>query len=117
MIGDENTLSVLSKMMELSTKKHQVIANNIANANTPGYIRREMSFESEMSRVINSNDWGGLRKLDGNVSLDESNIARNDGNNVSLTQEMNEMSQNGILYDLVHTAFKSRVGLIKSAIK
>lgn len=117
MIGDENTLSVLSKMMELSTKKHQVIANNIANANTPGYIRRDLSFESEMSRVINSKDWSSLRKLEGNVSLDESNTARNDGNNVNLTQEMNEMSQNGILYDLVHTAFKSRVGLIKSAIK
>ena len=117
MLGEENTLSVLSKMMELSTRKHQVIANNIANANTPGYIRRDLNFEDEMSRIINSQDWKGLREMDGEVSLDETNTPRNDGNNVNLTQEMNEMSQNGVLYDLVHQAFKSRVGIIKNAIK
>jgi len=117
MIGDESTLSVLSKMMELSTKKHQVIANNIANVNTPGYIRRDLSFEEEMSRIVTSKDWASLRKLDGKVTLDETNTPKNDGNNISLTQEMNEMSQNGILYELTQKAFKSRVGLIKSAIK
>lgn len=117
MLGDEETLSVLSKMMELTTRKQQVIANNIANVNTPGYIRRDLSFEDEMKRIVDTADWGALRTFEGMVKMDESNTPKNDGNNVSITQEMNEMSQNGILYDLTQKAFKSRVGLIKSAIK
>lgn len=117
MLGDEETLSVLSKMMELTTRKQQVIANNIANVNTPGYIRRDLSFEDEMNRIIKTSDWGSLRTFEGLVKMDETNTPRNDGNNVSITQEMNEMSQNGILHELTKKAFQSRVGLIKKAIK
>lgn len=117
MLGEENTIAVLSKMMELSTRKHQVIANNIANANTPGYIRREMTFQNEMKMAINTRDWHSLKSLSGTVSVDTTNTPRNDGNNISLTQEMNEMSQNGILYELTQKAFKSRVGIIKKAIR
>ncbi len=117
MLGDENTLAVLNKMMELTTRKHQVIANNVANSNTPGYIRRDIDFQDEMSRMIKSEDWKSLSSFDGVVKLDETRVPKNDGNNISITEELNEMSQNGILHELVKKAFQTKVGLIKKAIK
>ncbi len=117
MLGEDNTLSVLNKMMELTTRKHQVIANNVANSNTPGYIRRDIDFANEMSRIIKSQDWQSLSSFDGTVKLDESRVPKNDGNNISITEELNEMSQNGVLHELVKKAFQTKVGLIKKAIK
>jgi flagellar basal-body rod protein FlgB len=117
MLGDENTVALLSKMMELSTKRQKVIANNLANANTPGYTRRELDFEAELKGLLEQNDFGGLHDLKGKLVLDESNHARLDGNNVSVTQEMNEMSQNGVLFSLMQRALTTKMNIIKSAIK
>ena len=52
MLGDENTIAVLSKMMEMSTSRQKIIAHNIANANTPGYTRRELDFKNELKERL-----------------------------------------------------------------
>ena len=117
MLGDESTIGLLSKMMELSTSRQKVIAHNLANANTPGFVRRELDFEGELKRILNEGDIKELQNLEGNVIQDKSGTFRNDGNNISVTTEMNEMSQNGIMFSLMQKAFKSKMGIIKSAIR
>ena len=117
MLGDENSIAVLSKMMEMSTSRQKVIANNIANANTPGYTRRELDFENKLREIIKSGSFDDLQKLKGEVVMDQSGTVKNDGNNVNITNEMNDMSQNGVLFSLMQKAFKSKVGIIKSAIR
>ena len=117
MLGENQTVAVLSKMMELSTSRQKVIASNLANATTPGYVRQELDFASELRKVIIDEDLKGLKKLDGTVVSDETNTPRNDGNNVRISEEMNEMSQNGILFSLMQKALKTKVGIIKSAIR
>lgn len=116
MLGNEQTTVVLSKMLELSTSRQKVIANNLANANTPGYIRRELSFQAELKNILDDGDMKALHEFKGQVSTDNSRTARNDGNNISVTQEMNEMSQNGILFSLMQRALTSKMGIIKNAI-
>lgn len=117
MLGNENTVALLSKMMEMSTSRQKVIAQNIANANTPGYTKRRLDFENELKQIIKEGDVNDLHKLKGEIVLDESGAVRNDGNNVNITSEMNEMSQNGVLFSLMQKAFKSKVNIIKSAIR
>ncbi len=116
MLGEDQTITLLSKMMELSTSRQKVIANNLANANTPGYTRQELDFESQLRKLVNDGDIGGLQNLQGEIVKDESNVARNDGNNVRVSQEMNEMSQNGILFSLMQKALKTKMNILKSAI-
>ena len=53
MLGDENSIALLSKMMEMSTGRQKVIAHNIANANTTGYSRREFEFEDKLKEILN----------------------------------------------------------------
>ena len=117
MLGEDHTISLLSKMMELSTSRQKVIANNLANANTPGYTRRELDFQDELSKLIKSGDFESVKQLDGKVVLDKAHTARNDGNNVQVSSEMNEMSQNGILFSLMQKALKTKMNILKSAIK
>ena len=117
MLGDESSIRLLGKMMEMSSDRQKIIAHNISNANTPGYVRRELDFEKKLKEILNDGTLEELHNLKGKVVQDESGTFRNDGNNVNITREMNEMSQNGVLFSLINKAFKSRVGIIKSAIR
>ncbi|MDR1379052.1 MAG: flagellar basal body rod protein FlgB [Synergistaceae bacterium] len=53
MLGDF-TWNVIEKDMEGLAKRFKITSRNLANANTPGYERRNMSFEDELRDVMNS---------------------------------------------------------------
>jgi flagellar basal-body rod protein FlgB len=48
------TIDLLHRAMDASTVRRQVIANNIANADTPGFKRTIVNFESELKRALES---------------------------------------------------------------
>ena len=50
-IFDKN-IDVLSKLLDLTSVKSKVIANNIANVNTPGYKKLEVTFQEELREAI-----------------------------------------------------------------
>ena len=107
-MGDFNSVTI-SKMMELTHERQRVIANNIANANTPGFIREEYRFEDELARIINSRNLDEMYNVKGAVVKDVSGEARLDGNNVQSAKEMNLMMQNGIFYNLLSKAFNTKL--------
>ena len=113
--GDFNTLAI-SKMMELTHERQRVIANNIANVNTPGFIRREYKFEDELARVIASKSSQEMSELKGVVVKDLSSEPRLDGNSVKSAKEMNLMMQNGIFYNLLSRAYNTKLNILKTAI-
>ncbi len=43
---------VLEKALDASSLRHKLIANNIANVNTPGYKRTDMVFQEELRRAL-----------------------------------------------------------------
>ena len=51
---------LLSRAMDTYTLRQRVTAANIANADTPGYTKRSVSFEDELQRVQES---GGVNKM------------------------------------------------------
>ena len=40
--------------MDVATLRRNVIANNIANANTPNFKRSDVNFESQLKRALDS---------------------------------------------------------------
>lgn len=44
------------KMLDVTTARHRVVANNLANINTPGFKRSEVSFEEALERIKGSKD-------------------------------------------------------------
>ena len=53
MVGDF-TWKVMEKDMEGLAKRFKATSRNLANINTPGYERRNVSFENELKEVIYS---------------------------------------------------------------
>ena len=54
--GFMKTVDILQRTMSTSVLRQEVIADNVANADTPHFKRREVAFESELTRALNSYD-------------------------------------------------------------
>ncbi|MDD2998558.1 MAG: flagellar basal body rod protein FlgB, partial [Candidatus Riflebacteria bacterium] len=68
------TFNLLRKGLDVAAKRHNVIANNIANVNTPLFKRQIVSFEDEMAKVFdNKVDIVGRREDERHISIGETN--------------------------------------------
>ena len=48
------TVDILHRTMDAATLRQQILANNIANADTPNFKRSSLNFESELKRALES---------------------------------------------------------------
>ena len=116
-IHDDN-VALLGKMMEMSFERQKVIGNNMANASTPGYLRRVYNFEDELAKIVKSNDQSRLfTQPVGEIVKDTVSPTRLDGNNVNMGNETNDMMQNGIYYNLLTKALKTKMGILRTAME
>jgi flagellar basal-body rod protein FlgB len=112
MLGDF-TWKVIEKDMEGLAKRFKTTSRNLANANTPGYERHNISFEDELRKVVNST--GKLKMTVTDVkhiptrpALVEdvtpaelkikNEIYRLDGNNVDPEREMAVLAETRMMY-------------------
>lgn len=117
-LTNTSTFNLLAKGLEVSSKRHEVISNNIANVNTPQYKRQIVSFEEEMARVFDGRvDLVGRRDNDKHIPIGEINymnvgptvtkdrihIMRNDKNNVDIDVEMSDLAKNTMTYQIHST--------------
>ena len=90
-------LSVLEKGLDASSLRQKVIANNLANLDTPGFKRSEVDFQAVLGTVLgqkvgtlplkltSTNHIPSVNKGEGKtVVTDDTTIVRNDGNNVDI---------------------------------
>ena len=104
--GAFNYINVLEKATDASWKRNTVIANNIANATTPYYKRKDVQFESYLMGALAGGD--SLDDNIANVDLDGINPTtyvdyagysyRMDGNNVDIDTENAELAKNQLKY-------------------
>jgi flagellar basal-body rod protein FlgB len=97
-------ISSLRLVMDDAALRQQAISSNIANINTPGYQRMDVS--SSFSRAMNN----ALDRMSEGQSVSElpagrietaadQNPARPDGNTVQLEQEMVNLANNSARYE------------------
>lgn len=129
-IFGDTTAGILEKALTGSSLRHKVIGNNIANANTPGFKRAEVSFENELASAIKSEPSSGLTLTHAkhlapkpkavspiNVTEITHTSLRTDGNNVDIDAEMAAMAKNNIFYNTVAQRLGNYYTNLKSAIK
>ncbi|HHU70944.1 MAG TPA: flagellar basal body rod protein FlgB [Clostridiales bacterium] len=127
MIGSNafNYINVLDKAADASWMRNNVITNNIANVDTPGYKRKDVQFESYlMSALMGDNS---LEKRVSEVRLDAINPSiytdymnysyRLDGNNVDIDTEEANLAQNQIRYYALIESMNQEFGRLKSVLQ
>ncbi len=112
-------LDILQRTMDVSLIRQDVIANNIANADTPNFKRSEVNFEAQLKRALNSEKSDSMpaaltdkrhipffqpmnyRNVMPRRVLDYLSQTDNNGNNVNTEQESMLLLQNQLRYDLL----------------
>ncbi len=106
---DNPLASVLEKVLAYHSARHDVIASNVANANTPGYTAFDLVLRDHLQqgsavemRVSHPRHMSGSETLQetGAQLIKSREPAGLDGNNVSTEQEFLKLSQNGMLYQV-----------------
>lgn len=112
-----DTSTILSKALDASWMRNQVISENIANVDTPGYKRKDIQFENALQEALRSNN--NVSKMDVNrlepkVIKDKTNLSyRLDGNNVNIDTEMVNLANNQIKYNTLVQQLNSNFSRIK----
>lgn len=99
----------LGSYLTYLARRQEVIASNIANADTPGYKTRDVEMPGDFSAVF--------AQFSPLASEAEGLVTRNDGNNVSIDRESRLLAENDIRFNLTTQLLKDRIKVIRSAIE
>ncbi len=98
----------LGNFMSYLSRRQEIIASNIANADTPGYKTRDLKAPAAFSDVFQ----------DVSAADTPSGLAtRNDGNNVSMDREARLLAENTLRFNLAAQMVKGEIHDLKSAIE
>lgn len=120
MFDTTNSLSrtqfMLERGMDASLLRQNVIADNIANADTPYFKRSDVTFESQLKRAIDSHKNRpypakltnarhipfyqpmDYRQVRAKIQTENGSNFRNDKNNVDVEKEMVDAAKNALRY-------------------
>ncbi|MGM0602275.1 MAG: flagellar basal body rod protein FlgB [Bacillota bacterium] len=131
-------ISLITRALDGAAHRGELIANNIANATTPGYKRQDINFkkllkdqmtESQNSGKLNLETTSpnhipfsgtGIKSLSGknynSSKTTNSGSYRNDENSVDIDVEMAEMSKNSIYYNVLTRRAAARFSTLNQVI-
>lgn len=126
----DSNIKLLQKVMDLRSANQNVIATNIANAETPGYARAKFEFEEELQQAISNKSGALVTTHQKHISLGPQNLESvsgtvqhitdktgiGDENGVSVDQEMMALSENELLYETAAQLLKKKLTMLNYAI-
>lgn len=128
---DSPTTLLLNKSMDVAALRNTVVADNIANDDTPGFKRREVVFEDKLQMALSgkqehlnvriTNNRHILIKSNSNylepeiIEMKDFSF-RNDGNNVDIDVESAKLAKNKMYYDTMAQSMNNEIRLLRLAI-
>lgn len=113
-----DTARLLHGAMKVAVTNHTILANNIANADTPGFNPTRLDFQATLKGVIEGKRSVSLRKthplhLDGKPRIDgkferKAVLSKNDFNKVELEHEIDQLNRNSGKYDVYGALLSKR---------
>lgn len=92
--------------------RQRVIADNIANMDTPGFLAGRVDFETSLRDALGAGDTAGVRPSTAR-SLAPTGV---NGNNVNLDEETLSNIDTGMRYQLVVEAMSAKFSLLRTSI-
>ncbi len=119
-------VNVLDKAADASWKRETVLANNIANVDTPGYKRKDLDFEGVLKQELGRCKHTSLDTKIENLHMDHLNPTvytdlsnysyRLDGNNVDIDNEEVEYASEQFRYQGITAGINNEFNRMKSVI-
>ena len=124
----DRTVGGLSKAMDLTWRKNQALASNVANAETPRYQAVDFQFGQELEQAFQrSAPEQVIRTSPKHLEISTastatyvknlSGVTKPDGNNVDIDQQMVALAQNSSDYANAAQLIRRQIGLVRTAIR
>jgi flagellar basal-body rod protein FlgB len=107
----DSTFKMLENMMDVASFRQKVLTSNIANADTPGYKAKDVSFQSELNKAMSG--------VKGSFDVYETvpSMVSRDGNTVSLDVEMMKAAENHLLFNSAAQILSIKFRMMKDVAK
>lgn len=109
----DSTQQLLEAAMRGSWLRETALTNNVANADTPGYTRQEVNFESALQGAMASGEAPTQMQFQIEPAPTE---AGPNGAGVSIDQEAARLAENGLDYQALTQVVSTRNGIVRTAI-
>jgi flagellar basal-body rod protein FlgB len=125
----DSTIGGLNAALNFRLMNQNIVATNIANADTPNYKAQKMEFEDSLRNAL---DIAGRLKMeadrpehyskadpgriDPEIYDNPNGVVHLDGNTVDRNAEQVELAENQIQYDSAAEMLRRKLGLLKYAI-
>lgn len=121
---EDRTVANLRRGLEIAAFRQDLLSHNIANADTPGYQRMDISFadlldDAETNLPLARTSGAHIKgsAATGSIQVMRTpGAARADGNTVVIESEMASLSQNTMYYQAISTQLGKYFGRMRLAI-
>ena len=125
------TIDFMQRGLQAANLRQEVISNNIANVNTPGFKKSDVLFESMLAKelgfekdkklqMVRTQDkhmpMSAGEKVTAKIQLQDTTTMRVDGNNVDSDVEMANLAKNQIYYNAMAKKIGSYIQGVKNVI-
>ena len=126
----DGIIPLLGKVLDMRSARHEVLAANIANADTPGYRAVDLAFEEELQKMTLAGQETALSKthpkhfpqghsshaVPGRVKKTDDTPVGLDRNSVSIEREMVKLAENSLMYEATVQMLTKKFRGLKEAI-
>lgn len=119
----DGEIRILESFLSVLIKRNALLASNIANAETPGYVAKDIDYKSILQEEIIKLETTSPKHLTSpNGHIEEKIITEEankwiDKNNVELDKEMAKLTENALFYQAGITFLGTKFRMYKNAVR
>ena len=98
-------------MMDLISQRQRAIGSNIANVDTPGYVRRDIDFSAYLGSMNSPLETQLSTKLGPSGILEERQRQE-----IDIAEELTEMQKNALLYSMATKRMSNIINQMKTVV-
>jgi flagellar basal-body rod protein FlgB len=110
-------IQLLTRLLDVAALRQDVIAQNVANVNTPGYTTMGVNFEDALKDALAPGSGQQLADVEPQVAPGAGGALRADGNNVDVDLEMARLQKNAIYFQVYAQMLANDLAEFRSAIR
>jgi flagellar basal-body rod protein FlgB len=125
------TISMLEKLLDFQSQRHNILSTNVAHVDTPGYKGHDLRFSDELKNAVGTKgtiplkrtnerhlplEANKLKGVKGRLVPCNDAIHRRDGNTVDLDKEMAKLAENSLYYNATAQIISKKMSLIRTSI-
>ncbi len=107
------TMQAIQASLDGLSARQRIIAQNLANSETPGYTAQTVSFEDSLASAIGNGD-PTQASISTGVTSDPANI---NGNNVSVDNETLNLIDVGLRYQLMAESMNNKFRVLHDSLR